>query len=558
MTEQEMNELNRQLRAMTEAQNHTGNPDFKGLSPSQIHWLNRHPLEEGCVVRWQENIPDEVLGQVPLLTFAVDLMNRLADKEIKLTSIGNLPAKLVKEWYATGLIPHYDIENGITKLSSEQDNYAATALKYILAGLGWTKKRNGKLSLTAKGKKALAGPRQAMLEQLFLYHFTTFNLAYFDGYEDDGALQHLFGFVLVLLLKDGKDWRPVASYGDAMLQAFPMLTNSMEPVSYSPPAEEVKSAFTIRFIDRSLNFYGLLRTRGKQRIMEDNREVMATDLFRSLFRLDPAARRPEQPGDADTQIRSALFDAEMGSTSWTSNDMPEELQKLFHEQVRAFHAKDGGGRVTIGSLLADLDFPDHAKISTEEAAITEIEKFLLAARERYIFFEPPHHLAPSRLYRFLITDFLNHEIPPPGPMLPAFVPLEEIDPELAAPPAPVLAAEAFLIGLLTLDAPLPQDTFHERMRLQDKVVPRAQALAHAKEWKAQWSSIRPLRFAPGPKQEQDGFTYQFVQVGFEATDQTGQTKEINWTGVVQLISVDGEWLTYGGNFQGDGDAGFGF
>ena len=557
MSEEEMNELNRQLRAITEAQNHGANPDFAGLSPAQVHWLNTHPLEEGCVVRWQENIPDEVLDQVPMLTFATDLMRRLEAKEMKLTPKGNLPAKLVKEWYATGLVPQYDIEVGITKLSSEDNYHTATTLKLVLDLLKWTKKRHGKLSLTARGKKALAAPRQTMLEQLFFHHYTEFNLGYFDGYEDDGDLQHLFGFALVLLLKEGKDWRPIETYGNNMLRAFPILQDSFEPDRYSTPEEDVKRAFNLRFFNRSLNFYGLLRFRGDHHMLKDDREVMATDLFRHLFRLDAQAQRPEQPGDADTQIRSALFDAEMGSTSWTSNDMPPELQSLFQDQVRAFHAEDGGGRVTIGSLISDLDFPDPDSLVDEAAAVDQVEKLLLALQEKHVLFEPPHHLAPSRLYRFLVTDFLAHEIPPPNPLMPAFVPLESIDPELAAPPATVLAAEAFLIALLTLDTPLPEDIFHHTMRLHGDVAPRSLALAHANAWREQWSAIRPLSFAPGPVQEQDGFTYQFVQTAFEATDHQGRASEKEWTGVVQLIEIDGEWFTYGGSFQGDA-GGFGF
>lgn len=557
MSEEEMNELNRQLRAITEAQNHGANPDFAGLSPAQVHWLNTHPLEEGCAVRWQENIPEEVLDQVPMLTFATDLMRRLDAKEMKLTAKGNLPAKLVKEWYATGLVPQYDIEEGITKLSSEDDYYTATALKIILDLLGWTKKRHGKLSLTGKGKKVLVGSRQSMLEQLFLQHYTKFNLAYFDGYEDDGHLQHLFGFVLVLLLKEGKDWRPTEDYGSDMLRAFPMLTESFESVNFGTPEKTVRSAFSIRYLDRSLSFYGLLRLRGKEWMGKDEREVMATDLFRHLFRLDPQAQRPEQPGDADTQIRSALFDAEMGSTSWTSNDMPPELQTLFQDQIRAFHAEDGGGRVTIGSLIPDLKFPDPDSLTDDNAALDEAEKLLLALQEKNVLFEPPHHLSPSRLYRFLVTDFLAHEIPPPNPMMPAFVPIESVDSELALPPATVLAAETFLIALLTLDAALPEDIFHHTMRLHGDVAPRSAALAHANAWREQWSAIRPLSFAPGPIQEQDGFTYQFVQTAFEVTDLQGRVSEKEWTGVVQLIDVGREWFTYGGSFQGDA-GGFGF
>lgn len=285
MNEDEMKELNRQLRAVTEAYNHAPNPDFVGLSPLQIHHLNNRPLTDGCVLQWHKEISREVLDQVPLLHFATDLMQRLAVEEIKLTPKGNLPVKIVKEWYATGLIPQYGLDKGIIKIRSENNFYAATTLKHVLDMLRWTKKRKGKLSLTAKGKKALAGPRQQMLEQLFWQHFRGFNLGYFDGYEDDGTLQHFFGFVLVLLLKEGKDWKPAATYPQAMLRAFPMLEESFAPASYATPKSRVENAFTVRFLNRSLSFYGLLRFRGEERFGDSDREVMATDVFRSLFRL---------------------------------------------------------------------------------------------------------------------------------------------------------------------------------------------------------------------------------------------------------------------------------
>lgn len=281
-----MNELNRQLRAIMEARNQAPDPDFVGLSPLQVHHLNNRPFTDGCVLQWQKGISREVLDQVPLLFFATDLLQRLSTKEIKLTAKGNLPAKIAKEWYATGLIPQFDLDKGITKLGSEDDFYAATTLKNLLYFLRWTKKRNGKLSLTARGKKALAGSRQDMLEQLFLQHFRGFNLGYFDGYKDDGTLQHFFGFVLVLLLKEGKDWKPTASYPKAMLRAFPILVESFAPVSYATPENQVGNAFTTRFLNRSLSFYGLLRFRGEDRFRDNKREVMATDVFRSLFRLE--------------------------------------------------------------------------------------------------------------------------------------------------------------------------------------------------------------------------------------------------------------------------------
>jgi hypothetical protein len=254
---------------------------------------------------------------------------------------------------------------------------------------------------------------------------------------------------------------------------------------------------------------------------------------------------------ADAQIRSALFDAEMGSTSWASGDIPPELQKQFHDQVRAFHAADGSGRVTIGSLIEGVDLPDPDSFSSEGEAFEAVKNLMTILGQKAVLFEPPHHIAPTRLYRFLLTDFMAHEIASPNPMMPALIPLGEIDPEMAPPPAAILAAEAFLITLLTLDQPQPLELFHKVMRLDDDVVPREAALVKATQWREQWSAIRPLSFAPGPVQEQDGFIYQFVQVSLEATDKQGETKTIEWTGVVQLILIEEELLVYGCAFEGE-------
>lgn len=558
MQDEDFQEFQRQLRAQVAGQNNAPQDDFLGLSPAQVMGLNRQPLEEGCVLRWRDDISAETLAEVPMLALAVDLMQQLTEKPLKLTSKGNLPRKVVQELYATGLIPQADIETGITKLSSEDDYNAVITLKHLLGILGWTKKRHGKLSLTAKGKKVLAGPRKLMLQRLFTHHLQKFNLAYFDGYDDGGQLQHFFGFILVCLLKKGTEYRPVNQYGKLLLRAFPMLVQDFPECKWSTPEKDFVGAASVRFFDRSLPFYGLLRFREERpSFLKQTEEVMATDLFRSLFRLDGAATKPEPPGYEDAQIRSALFDAEMGGHSWTSGELPPELQELFHEQVRAFHAAEGAGRVTIGSLVPELPIKDAASFANEQEAIEAIREVLAALQAQHVIFEPPHYLAPTQIYQFLTTDFLRHEIPPPNPMLPAFIPLEEVDSELAAPPATVLISEAFLIALFSLEVPMPEDLFHKVMRLDGEVVPRALALARADSWRERWASLRPLRFASGPTQEADGFTYQFVQCSFETTDTEGSTQTHEWTGVVQLLWVEDDWKVYGGSFEGD-EGGFGF
>jgi hypothetical protein len=546
MTEEEMNELNRQLRALTQQQNEAAHPDFDGLSPAKMHRLNHQPLREGSVVRWQENIPQEKLEAIPLLNLVLVVLERLAEKEMKLTATGNLPRKFVHELYAYRYFPSEYVDSGLVKIQGENDWLFAALVKHLLLQLKWTKKRLGKLSLTAKGKKVLKGPRQQLLEELFFHHFQGFNLGYADGYPDDGLSQTFTGFLLYQFLLHGREWQPFSFYSDAMVKAFPMLP---EPFgnSYSTPEKQYADALNSRYLMGFLHQYGLTRLRGEYKYNQpDTREVMATDLFRSLFRLDQDAQRPEQPGDVDKQIKSALFDAEMGGVSWTSNDMPAELQDIFQEQVRAFHGKGGGEPVTVGSVVADLNFPDPDTIGSEDAALDALQNVLTALMERGVVFEPPYHVPPEKLYRFVIEDLFAHTIPPPSPMIPIFVPFEEVETELDTEAE--ATAEAFLIAMFTLEEPLPEDLFDEPMRLRDEMVSRDTGMAYAEAWRDQFSAIRPVFFAPGPKHQEKGFVYQFIQVAYEVDRKDGSSEKFDVEGVIQLGPRKDGLKVVGGTF----------
>ncbi len=511
-----------------------------------MHRLNHQPLQEGSVVRWQEDIPQAKLEEIPLLSLLMVLLGRLSEKEMKLTAAGNLPAKFVRELYDYRLFPAEYIDDGLYKLKGENDWYVASLVKHLPLQLKWTKKRTGKLSLTAKGKKVLKGPRQALLEALFMHHFKGFNLGFRDGYPEDGLTQRFTGFVLYQLLLHGREWKPISFYSDAMLKAFPMLTEPFGNL-YGTPEKEFAEAFNQRYLVGFLHEYALTRLRGEGRYGQpDSREVMATDLFRAIFRLDQNAQRPEQPGDVDKQIKSALFDAEMGGASWTSNDIPAELQDLFHEQVRAFHGKAGGKPVTVGSIVKDMSFPHPDTITNEEAALDALQDVLAVLMERGVAFEPPYHVMPEQLYRFVIEDLFAHSIPPPNPMMPVLIPFETVETELDTESEAM--AEAFLISMLVLDEPLREEMFDEPMRLKDKMVSRAEGMAFAQAWRDQFTAIRPIFFAPGPKHEEKGFVYQFIKVAYEADHKDGSTEKVETEGVIQLGPREGGLKVVGGTF----------
>jgi len=123
-----------------QAYNTTPLADFCGLSPGQMHQLLFHPLEPGGVVQLRAEAPNEVLDQLPFLRLTEAFL-RLLHREggIRLTPLGALPLKYLRELYALGFILEPGVERGIHKLHREIDSLALTTLHQTtrLAGLAW-------------------------------------------------------------------------------------------------------------------------------------------------------------------------------------------------------------------------------------------------------------------------------------------------------------------------------------------------------------------------------------------------------------------------------------
>lgn len=101
---------------------HTTTPlvDFNGLTPAQMHQLLYQPLEPASVVRLRTAVADEVLAQVPLLCLTEAFLRLLhRDGPLRLTSLGALPRKCLRELYAHGFIREEGLERGLFTLSRE-------------------------------------------------------------------------------------------------------------------------------------------------------------------------------------------------------------------------------------------------------------------------------------------------------------------------------------------------------------------------------------------------------------------------------------------------------
>ncbi|MGB3800922.1 MAG: hypothetical protein WA952_13990, partial [Lewinella sp.] len=492
--------------------------DFAGLSPREVHQLLYRFLDGGGIVRINKQA-DIRREAVPLLYFVRDLLERLAEKEITLTKKGNLPLQLVKEWYRTGLLPDEIIESGITKLSSEDDYVPAQLAKHLPLILGWIKKRHNKLSLTVRGSKAQRLPEAAFFKELFCGHVKKFNLAWPDGYGESTLLQQSCGFLLYLLVRFGSEDRPSSFYSDGLRRAFPPLEGEF-------PGAKLRSVLEIRILERCLHYYGLIDLTPGKDSYRDPAEVRVTPALEALFRLDRS--RPPAAGDEDgyrRQLQTALFDAEMGSQSYTSDDLPLELVDAFQAEVRRFEEQAAAGQqVPIRSLLEGLVILSPQDISEEAVFRREGQRLVDALAEIGVRLpaEETGELNDRDYYTYLHDQLLPYPIVAPTGESTRIVPrsevlLNQLDPTEAL-------TECFLLAMFRLSDPFPADMLASSTRLDDRVVPRDRGLAHILAWRKQWSEIVGLAFdiIEGPEVETPSKdqTVQFFLLGYQAINAT--------------------------------------
>ncbi len=525
--------------------------DFEGLSPQQVHQLLHDFLGTGSIVKLSPELDAQQLASSPLPSFLQDLLTRLSVKDIPLTAKGNLPAKLVREWYDEKKLTDWAIEQGVTKLSSEDDYPPAGVVKHLSLILGWTKKRHNKLSITAKGKKARSLSAGSFFREIFRTHLQKFNLGWQDGYHESSALQHVFGYLAYLLLLFGKEERRSAAYCERIRRAFPVLEKHF-------PGEMLCSAVGTRLFQGFLVYYGLLTYRDDRHWPPVSPAVRATELFHTLFRLDRHAAPPPPPEEEvyERQLRTALFDAEMGSQSYTSDSMPLEMLEAFQQQIRAFEEQQSGkDTVAIRSLLTDLpilppeDIPDAATAQRENNRLAD------ALREVGIVLhqEDAEELDPFSFYEYLHNILLHYEIVPPPPGTTRVISFSEA---FMAQLDPIEAlTENFLLSLFRLDVPFPMDILAARMRLNNQQVPRHKGLDHILRWRDQWKQIVGLAFdviegpeVAAPSEDQ---AIQFFMVAYEVMNAaTGKKETFEGGGVMEFLLDEGEWRVTGAQFPG--------
>ncbi|MGY6742908.1 MAG: hypothetical protein ACXIUQ_09255 [Cecembia sp.] len=280
----DLNELNKQLGKFIDEQNKRSVPEFEGYSPEVMNILISDPFGPQSPIQLKRLTAD-AYRQVPFLN-QVKYLCGLTQKagEIKLTSKGYLPTKVVSELYEQGFMKDEFIESGLYKLYKETDANSVHLTRILMELSALAKKRIGKLSLTKTGEKLLKDDFELLLLLLKTF-LNKFNWGYFDGFSEVPIGPLGFGFSLILLSKYGDKERLDDFYAEKYFGAFPALLEGLNPgrsslFSYS------RRCYSIRTFDRCLEHFGLVAIRKEGSIIDATKYIRKTDLMDQLVRVE--------------------------------------------------------------------------------------------------------------------------------------------------------------------------------------------------------------------------------------------------------------------------------
>lgn len=168
-----MEEINERMASYMHKRNSAPNPDFEGLSPSEMHHLIGDPFGPQSPLRWNVDQHQIDTAQTPLLFLADQLLDEIGQAgEIKLTAKGNLPVWLCSSLVEQDLIyDKYQIHRG--QPTEDKVPYLWPLKDFVLAE-SLAKKRHNKLSLTRKGREFTAfstGERLRAFIRFFVHRY---------------------------------------------------------------------------------------------------------------------------------------------------------------------------------------------------------------------------------------------------------------------------------------------------------------------------------------------------------------------------------------------------
>lgn len=260
--------------------------DFQGLSPEQMSQLLYEPWTSPSLLSFADPLPVE--PDAPIVRLFTLLADAIGEGGVKPTAKGNLPRKLCREiavaYFGEDRYRENTRYGGINR---EDDFYDLNVTRLVAEMAGLIRKYKGRFILSQECRRLMKGEgMRAIYPRLFKVHVEEFNWAYGDGYAEVPFIQHAFAFTLYLLARYGETARPESFYEDAFLQAFPAVTQEVEPAPYRTAEDIIRRCYAIRTLSRFAEFTGLV-----EREAVKSEKAFATDyMVRKLPLLEHVVR----------------------------------------------------------------------------------------------------------------------------------------------------------------------------------------------------------------------------------------------------------------------------
>lgn len=222
---------------------------------------------------------NELVSQMPMIQLIRYFLRQiLAQGEVKLTKIGNLPPTMVKDLYAQKIILDDAIEHGITKLSKESDCISIVLMRSLCELSGLMKVRNNTISLTKKGLGLFeTGEIFPLIFQTMCFKF---NWGYFDGFENPHTGQQGCNLSFFLLSQYGDQFLSINFYAEKYFAIFPEL---MTETRFRDEITASTHCYVLRTFERFLGYFGFVELTGRRL---EERFIKKTLLFDNCIKIN--------------------------------------------------------------------------------------------------------------------------------------------------------------------------------------------------------------------------------------------------------------------------------
>ena len=243
------------LARQVEAANHAPRAQFLGLSPKQMGELLRSRAEGVAgLIEVDFEAAFEFSGSTPLQEMTVWLLEWLNRADITLTTAGYLPPLVARFWWEE-VLRRLDFwgEEYELAVRSEADAPLLLMVRDILAALGLTKTRSGRLTMTKKGKEFLRMRVKDQYRGLYCalaraMDWKALNLEHVA--QPHSLLQESWFFSLYLLKQFEEEGVAPRQAAELWLKAFPLVLEA-----YKVPNQETARQDLREELEKMVAFY---------------------------------------------------------------------------------------------------------------------------------------------------------------------------------------------------------------------------------------------------------------------------------------------------------------